>query len=71
MIKNLARVSVLAAALLATAVPAAQATVPAAPPAPSAGVPGASFLDSVLGSLELGHPASSPQSLLPTGVLGG
>ncbi|MFD0319011.1 hypothetical protein [Streptomyces flavalbus] len=67
MIKNLVRVSVLAAALLATAVPAAQA---AWHPVPSAGVPGAPFLNGVLGSLELGHPASSPQSLVPSGVLG-
>ncbi|MFE6286644.1 hypothetical protein [Streptomyces sp. NPDC057877] len=68
MIKNLVRVSVLAAALVATAVPAAQAA--AAHPVPSAGIPGAPLLDGVLGALEVGNPAASPQSLLPAGVLG-
>ncbi|MFD4263303.1 hypothetical protein ACFWR9_38275 [Streptomyces sp. NPDC058534] len=39
-------------------------------PGPSAGVPGAPLLNGRLGSLEVGHPATSPQSLLPEGVLG-
>jgi hypothetical protein len=66
MIKKLACVSVLATALLAAA-PAAEA---APAPGPSAGVPGGPLLNGLLGSLEVGHPATSPQSLLPEGVLG-
>ncbi|MDL5205882.1 hypothetical protein [Streptomyces sp. ALI-76-A] len=66
MIKKLACVSVLAVALLSA--PAAQA---APAPGPSAGAPGAPFLGGLLGSLEVGHPATSLRSLLPSGVLGG
>ncbi|WP_395571758.1 hypothetical protein [Streptomyces sp. BK79] len=66
MIKKLACVSVIATALLAAA-PAAGA---APEPGPSAGVPGGPLLNGLLGSLEVGHPATSPQSLLPEGVLG-
>ncbi|MEG3628065.1 hypothetical protein [Streptomyces poriticola] len=70
MIKKLACVSVLAAAALASA-PAAQAAPAAVPdPGPARGVPGAPFLQGLLGSLEVGHPVASPRSLLPTGVLG-
>ncbi|TDT21931.1 hypothetical protein EV562_12222 [Streptomyces sp. BK208] len=67
MIKKLACVSVMAAAVLVSA-PVAEA---APAPGPSAGVPGGQLLDSLLGSLEVGHPATSPQSLLPQGILGG
>lgn len=67
MIKKLVCVSVLAAALLVSAHAAGAAPAPG----PSAGVPGAPFLSGLLGSLEVGHPATSPQSLLPEGVLGG
>ncbi|GHC06611.1 MULTISPECIES: hypothetical protein [Streptomyces rochei group] len=66
MIKKLACASVLATALLAAA-PAAEA---APEPGPSTGVPGAPLLDGLLGTLEIGHPATSPQSLLPEGLLG-
>ncbi|MFJ8150560.1 hypothetical protein ACIQ8D_26605 [Streptomyces sp. NPDC096094] len=66
MIKKLACASVMATALLASA-PAAEA---APAPGPSAGVPGGPLLDSLLGTLEIGHPATSPQSLLPEGILG-
>jgi hypothetical protein len=66
MIKKIACLSVVATALLAAA-PAAQA---APLPRPSAGAPGASFLNDLLGALEIGHPAGSPQTLLPTGLLG-
>ncbi|MDQ1037228.1 opacity protein-like surface antigen [Streptomyces sp. V3I8] len=69
MIKKIACVSVMAVALL-TAAPAAQAAA-AAPPAPSAGAPGADLLNGLLGSLEIGNPARSPSTLLPTGILGG
>ncbi|MEU7427501.1 hypothetical protein [Streptomyces sp. NPDC040750] len=67
MIKKLAFATVLAAALLAAA-PAAEA---AQSPGPSAGVPGAPLLEGLLGSLEVGHPATSLQSIVPGGVLGG
>ncbi|MEU2059124.1 hypothetical protein [Streptomyces sp. NPDC013455] len=66
MIKKLACVSVLAAALLAAA-PAAEA---AQRPAPPAGVPGGDLLKGLLGSLEIGHPVTSLRTLLPTGVRG-
>ncbi|MFG2603422.1 hypothetical protein ACGFT2_07725 [Streptomyces sp. NPDC048514] len=66
MIKKLACVTVLAASLLATA-PAAEA---AQAPAPSTGAPGASLLNGLLGTLEIGHPATSLQTLLPTGLVG-
>ncbi|MFF9049439.1 hypothetical protein [Streptomyces parvulus] len=66
MIKKLACVSVLAAALLVSAPVAHSAPAPG----PSGGVPGAPLLNGLLGSLEVGHPATSPQSLLPQGVLG-
>ncbi|AIV38261.1 hypothetical protein D1J63_34725 [Streptomyces sp. KPB2] len=66
MIKKLACVSVMAGALLVSA-PVAEA---APEPGPSTGVPGGRLLDSLLGSLEVGHPATSPQSLLPQGILG-
>ncbi|MFD8433244.1 MULTISPECIES: hypothetical protein [Streptomyces] len=66
MIKKLACVSVMATALLVSA-PAAEA---APVPNPSAGVPGGRLLDGLLGSLEVGHPATSPQSLLPQGLVG-
>ncbi|MBU6533505.1 hypothetical protein ACFUIW_19975 [Streptomyces sp. NPDC057245] len=68
MIKKLACVSVLAAALLVSAPLAEAAPVPV--PEPSAGVPGGPLLNGLLGSLEVGHPATSPQSLLPAGILG-
>ncbi|MFV0137317.1 hypothetical protein ACLGIH_29690 [Streptomyces sp. HMX87] len=65
-IKQLGFVSGVAVALLASA--------PAAPAAPahgtSAGVPGGALLDGLLGSLEIGNPATSLQSLLPTGIAG-
>jgi hypothetical protein len=67
MIKKLACVSVMATALLVSAPVAEAAPVPD----PSAGVPGGALLDGLLGSLEVGHPATSPQSLLPQGILGG
>ncbi|MFJ8806537.1 hypothetical protein [Streptomyces sp. NPDC102490] len=67
MIKKLACVSVMATALLVSAPLAEAAPVPD----PSAGVPGGALLDGLLGSLEVGHPATSPQSLLPQGILGG
>ncbi|MBX4174847.1 MULTISPECIES: hypothetical protein [Streptomyces rochei group] len=66
MIKKLACASVMATALLAAA-PAAEA---APEPGPSTGVPGGPLLDGLLGTLEIGHPATSPQSLLPEGLLG-
>lgn len=67
MIKKLACATVMAAALLASA-PAAGA---APNPVPSAGAPGAPLLQALLGPLEVGHPATSLQTLLPTGVVGG
>ncbi|MFI5972570.1 hypothetical protein [Streptomyces sp. NPDC051452] len=74
MIKKLAFAIVLAAALLAAA-PAAEAAQGPGPstgvPGPSAGVPGAPLLEGLLGSLEVGHPATSLQSIVPGGVLGG
>ncbi|MBL1080905.1 hypothetical protein JK359_02770 [Streptomyces actinomycinicus] len=66
MIKKIACVTVLAAALLASA-PAAEA---APGPVPPAGVPGVSLLRGILGSLEVGHPAASPATLLPSGLRG-
>ncbi|MFC8872900.1 hypothetical protein ACFUAC_35525 [Streptomyces sp. NPDC057148] len=66
MIKKLACASVMATALLAAA-PAAEA---AHEPVPSSGVPGGPLLNSLLGSLEIGHPATSPQSLLPERLVG-
>lgn len=65
MIKKFACASVMAVALLASA-PAAQA----APPAPSSGAPGVPLLEGLLGSLEVGHPVTSPSTLLPTGITG-
>ncbi|MCF2129251.1 hypothetical protein L1I79_22820 [Strepomyces sp. STD 3.1] len=67
MIKKLVCVSVLAATVLVSA-PAALA---APAPDPSTGVPGAPLLSGLLGTLEVGHPAASPKSLLPAGILGG
>ncbi|MGP2438706.1 hypothetical protein [Streptomyces sp. JW3] len=69
MTKKLVCVSVLAAAFL-TAAPLAQAA-PAPGPDALGGVPSAPLLKGLLGALEIGHPATSPQSLLPAGVLGG
>ncbi|MBC7306425.1 MAG: hypothetical protein H5T80_05755 [Dietzia sp.] len=69
MIKKLVCVTVLATALL-TAAPAAQAAT-AHQPAPPAGIPGGPLLSGLLGSLEVGHPMASPQSLISAGVLGG
>ncbi|MEU1006868.1 hypothetical protein [Streptomyces sp. NPDC005890] len=66
MIKKLACVTVLAAALLAAA-PAAEA---AQLPAPHTAVPGGALLNGILGSLEVGHPATSLRTLLPTGLQG-
>ncbi|MFG2356399.1 hypothetical protein [Streptomyces sp. NPDC048521] len=66
MIKKLACVTVMAAALLAAA-PAAGA---APGPHSSTGAPGASLLRGLLGSLEVGHPATSLQTILPPGVTG-
>ncbi|MEV6809902.1 hypothetical protein [Streptomyces sp. NPDC051132] len=71
MIKKLARVSVLAAALLAAAPAAEAAGTAAPPPVPSTGAPGAALLAGLLGSLEAGNPATSLNALLPTGVQGG
>ncbi|MGQ5593375.1 hypothetical protein ACUJ8N_09190 [Streptomyces sp. ESR1.13] len=65
MIKKLACVSVMATAVLVAA-PLAEA---APEPGPSTGVPGGPLLNGLLGSLEVGHPATSPQSLLPAGLL--
>ncbi|MEU6452527.1 MULTISPECIES: hypothetical protein [unclassified Streptomyces] len=67
MIKKLVCVSVLAATVLVSA----PAAVAAPAPDPSAGVPGAPLLSGLLGTLEVGHPAASPRSLLPAGILGG
>ncbi|MBG0856606.1 hypothetical protein I2W78_33295 [Streptomyces spinoverrucosus] len=64
MIKKLACVSVLATALLASA-PAAQA-LPL--PDPAAPVPGGRLLSGLLGSLEIGHPVTSLNTLLPEGL---
>ncbi|MET8771980.1 hypothetical protein [Streptomyces sp. NPDC004658] len=66
MIKKLACVTALTAALLAAA-PTAGAAIR---PAPPTAVPGGSLLDGVLGSLEIGHPVTSLRTLLPTGVRG-
>ncbi|MEW2284527.1 hypothetical protein [Streptomyces sp. NPDC047841] len=66
MIKELACVTVLTAALLASAATAEAGTRPA----PPAAVPGASLLDGVLGALEIGHPVTSLKTVLPTGVRG-
>ncbi len=66
MIKKLACVTALAAALLASAPTAGAATRPA----PPTGVPGASLLNGILGSLEIGHPVTSLRTLLPTDVRG-
>ncbi|KAA0929844.1 hypothetical protein [Streptomyces apricus] len=73
MIKKIACVSVLAAALLAAAPAAQAASAPAqaaSAPVPSAGAPGAGLLHSVLGALEVGNPVASPSKLLPSGLLG-
>jgi hypothetical protein len=67
MIKKFACVSAMAVALLASAPAAAQA---AAPPAPSSGAPGVPLLEGLLGSLEVGHPVTSPSTLLPAGITG-
>ncbi|MES9519420.1 hypothetical protein [Streptomyces capoamus] len=64
MIKKLACVTVLAAALLAAA-PTAEA---AQRPAPPTAVPGTALLNGLLGSLEVGHPVTSLRTLLPTGL---
>jgi hypothetical protein len=69
MIKKLALVSAVAAALLATA-PAAEAAQATRAPAPSGGAPLVPFLNGVLGALEVGHPATSLQSILPAGTVG-
>ncbi|MEW2267758.1 hypothetical protein ACGF5T_35795 [Streptomyces sp. NPDC047853] len=66
MIKKLACLSVMATALLASAPPA----VAAPTPGPSSGIPGGPLLDGLLGTLEVGNPATSPQSVLPAGLLG-
>lgn len=66
MIKKLACLTALTAALLASA-PAAGA---ANRPAPPTGVPGASLVNGILGSLEIGHPVTSLKTLLPTDVRG-
>ncbi|GGS19661.1 hypothetical protein GCM10010259_37950 [Streptomyces daghestanicus] len=68
MTKKLLCASLLAATALVTAAPAAQA---APAPGPAGPVPVAPLLDGLLGSLEIGNPATSPQSLLPAGLLGG
>ncbi|MFF8931360.1 hypothetical protein ACF1AO_29305 [Streptomyces longwoodensis] len=68
MIKKIACLSAVAAALLAA--PAAQAAPLPHPSAGAPGAPGAPFLNNLLGALEIGHPATSPQSLLPAGLLG-
>ncbi|GAA4804050.1 hypothetical protein [Streptomyces ziwulingensis] len=68
MIKKLATATATASALAVaflTVTPAAHA---APLPEPSAGIPGGRFLEGLLGALEIGHPASSAQSLLPAGV---
>jgi hypothetical protein len=65
MIKKFACVSAMAVALLASA-PTAQA----ASPTPSSGAPGVPLLDGLLGSLEVGHPVTSPRTLLPAGITG-
>lgn len=67
MIRKLSCLSVVVAALLMSA-PAAQAANPR--PAPSNGAPGTPLLDGVFGSLEVGSPAGSLNTLLPTGLLG-
>ncbi|MEV7994796.1 hypothetical protein AB0O67_23635 [Streptomyces sp. NPDC086077] len=66
MIKKLMCVSVMAAALVAAA-PAAQAA-----PAPDTTkeVPGSALLGGLLGSLEVGHPVTPLNTILPSGVLG-
>ncbi|MFF8093134.1 hypothetical protein [Streptomyces sp. NPDC016675] len=66
MIKKLACVSVMATALLASA----PAAVAAPTSGPSSDIPGGPLLDGLLGTLEVGNPATSPQSLLPEGLLG-
>ncbi|MFF8865244.1 MULTISPECIES: hypothetical protein [unclassified Streptomyces] len=66
MIKKIACASAVAAALLAAA-PAAEA---APKPAPASGVPAASLLNGLLGSLEVGHPVTSLKTIVPTGVRG-
>ncbi|MGW2030155.1 hypothetical protein [Streptomyces sp. NPDC001811] len=66
MIKELACVTVLTTALLAAAATAEAGTRPA----PHTAVPGAALLDGVLGSLEIGHPATSLRTVLPSGVRG-
>ncbi|NKQ25944.1 hypothetical protein HF200_16245 [Streptomyces galbus] len=68
MIRKIACVSVMATAVLAA--PAVSAAQAAPLPRPSAGAPGAALLNNLLGSLEIGHPATSPQPLLPSGLLG-
>ncbi|CAM5472554.1 MULTISPECIES: hypothetical protein [Streptomyces] len=66
MIKKLACVTALTAALLASAATAEATTRPA----PPTGAPGAALLDGILGSLEIGHPVTSLRTVLPTGVRG-
>ncbi|MEW2508792.1 hypothetical protein [Streptomyces sp. NPDC046870] len=66
MIKKLACVTVLTAALLASAATAEAGTRSTPPTA----VPGAALLDGILGSLEIGHPATSLRTVLPPGVRG-
>ncbi|MGW2097289.1 hypothetical protein ACWCPX_06160 [Streptomyces olivaceoviridis] len=67
MVKKLACVTALTAALLASAATAEAGTRPA----PPTGAPGAALLDGILGSLEIGHPVTSLRTVLPTGVRGG
>ncbi|MCW5249630.1 MULTISPECIES: hypothetical protein [unclassified Streptomyces] len=82
MVKRLVCVSVLSAAVLAsaaataTAAPAAPAapaepSVPAVSAVPLPGAPGVPLLEGVLGSLEVGHPVTSLTALLPDGVRAG
>ncbi|MCS0605379.1 hypothetical protein NX794_29860 [Streptomyces sp. LP11] len=66
MIKKLACATVVAAALVASA-PAAEA---APTPGTSTGAPGTSLLNGLLGSLEIGYPATSLSTLLPAGLTG-
>ncbi|MFJ4470981.1 hypothetical protein ACIP2X_26355 [Streptomyces sp. NPDC089424] len=66
MIKKLVCVSVMATALVAAA-PAAQA---APAPDPTQEVPATALLSGVLGALEVGHPVTSLNTILPNGLTG-
>ncbi|GAA2732522.1 hypothetical protein GCM10010360_18920 [Streptomyces nogalater] len=70
MIKKLTCASVLAAALLATAAPAAEAAGAVRSPVPAAGAPGVPLLSGLVGSLQSGKPVTSLNTLIPPGVLG-